>query len=81
MEALRYVVKRGQNAGIKLTPHLYKDGYFRAYLTHSRKDRTGKRVKTEKELIALVRAGYHVRMSNTKHGHSPSTVQPEIVAL
>lgn len=81
-EKLRFVVKRGRNAGAILTPHLYQDGFFRAHRTNSRNDPTGKegkRVTTELELISLVRAGYHVRMSNPTKGHAPSTVKPEIV--
>ncbi len=78
-EKLRYVVTRGKNVGIVLTPHLYRGGYFRAHKTNSRKDPNFKRVVEESELIALVRSGYHVRMSNLAKGHSPSTVKPEII--
>ncbi len=79
---LRYIVKRGKNAGIILTPHLYEDGCFRAYKTNSRNDPNGKEgkcVTKESDLISLVRSGYHIRMSNPTKGHAPSTVKPEIV--
>lgn len=76
---LRYVVARGKNRGAVLTPHWYEEGYFQAHKTNSRNDPAGKRVKTESELVDLVRSGYHVRMSNPKKGHAPSTVKPEIV--
>ncbi len=79
IEKLKHVVSRGKNAGVVLTPHFYGDGYFKAYKTDSRNDPEGRQVKTEYELIALVRSGYHVRMSNLEHGHAPSTVKPEIV--
>jgi hypothetical protein len=79
-EKLKYVVSLGKKAGVILTPHLYKDGYFRAYKTNSRNDPKGKQVKTENELIALVRSGYHVPMSNREHGHAPSTVKPKIIS-
>ncbi|PTR15720.1 hypothetical protein C8R31_103313 [Nitrosospira sp. Nsp2] len=81
-EKLLYFVKRGKNAGIVLTPHLYEDGFFRAYKTNSRNDPNGKegtRVTNESDLISLVRSGYHVRMSNPMKGHAPSTVKPEII--
>lgn len=78
-EKLRYIVKRGKNAGVILTPHLYEDGFFRAYKTNSRNDPEGKRVIKEADLIPLVCAGYHVRMS--REGHAPSTVKPEIVVM
>ena len=78
-ETLKYIVTRGRRAGLVLTPHLYSDGYFRAHKTNSRNDPEGKRVKTEAELVSLVRSGYHVRMSNLEKGHAPSTVKPEIL--
>lgn len=78
-ERLYYVVKSGRRAGTELTPHLFEDGYFRAHKTNSRNDPDGKRVRTEAELVPLVRSGYHVRMSNVERGHAPSTVKPEIV--
>ena len=76
---LLYVVTRGEKIGIVLRPHKYKDGFFRAYKTNSRNDPQGKSVRTELELIELVRAGYNVRMSNPEEGHAPSTVKPRIL--
>ena len=61
------------------TPQWYEEGYFQAYRTNSRNDPVGKRVKTEADLVGLVRSGYHVRVSNPKKRHTPSTVKPEIV--
>lgn len=78
-EKLHYTVAAGKRAGTALVPHRYEDGYYRAHKTNSRNDPEGKRVKTEAELVELVRLGYHVRMSNLAAGHSPSTVKPEIV--
>lgn len=80
-EKLIYVVLRGKNTGIELTPHKYADGTFKAYKTSSRNDPNGKSVSTESELISLVRYGYHIRMSNIDFGHSPSTVKPNILVL
>ena len=82
MTPLEYTVKRGKNAGISLTPHWFAEdgGHFRAHMNNSRNDPEGKRVKTELELIELVRLGYHVRMSNIGAGHAPSTVRPTLVA-
>lgn len=79
MTKLEYTVVRGRRAGVKLTPHRYEDGFFRAHKTNSRNDPDGKHVRTEAELVALVRLGYHVRMSNPTAGHAPSTVKPVIV--
>jgi len=76
---LRYVVTRGKNRGTVLTPHWYEEAYFLAHKTNSRNDPEGKRVKSEGELVDLVRSGYHVRMSNPEKGHAPSTVKPEII--
>ena len=78
-EVLLYVVTQGGKTGIVLRPHKYKDGFFKAYKTNSRNDPEGKLVRTEHELIALVRSGYNVRMSNLEEGHAPSTVKPRIL--
>jgi hypothetical protein len=81
MEKLEYVISRGKMAGVRLAPHRYEDGHFWAHKTNSRNDPEGKRVKTEAELVELVRLGYHVRMSNKSAGHPPSTVKPTIVHI
>lgn len=77
MKPIQYKVKRGKNKGIILTPHLYEGGYYQAYKTNSRNDPVGKQPKTLTELYSLVMSGYHVRMSNPAHNHSPSTVKPD----
>lgn len=79
---LIYIVKRGKNTGAQLRPHWFNEGggYFQAFKTNSRNDPEGRRVRTERDLIELVRSGYHVRMSNMAVGHSPSTVKPTIAA-
>lgn len=77
-EKLRYVVSRGKNEGMVLSPHRYKDGFFRAHKTNSRNDLLGKKVRTEAELVELVRLGFYIRMSNMDARHPPSTVKPEI---
>ena len=80
-EILLYVVTRGRKTGIVLYPHKYENGLFKAHKTNSRNDPEGKSVRTESELIALVRSGYNVRMSNPEKGHAPSTVKPRILIL
>lgn len=75
---LTYTIKRGKRAGLALTPHRYEEGFFHAHNTNSRNDPEGTKVKTEAELIDLVRLGDHVRMSNMAQGHAPSTVKPTI---
>ncbi len=76
---IQYAVSRGKNVGVVLTPHRYGDGYFQAHKGNSRTDPGGVRVKTEMELMDLVRQGYHVSMSNAAARHAPSTVRPDIV--
>lgn len=78
-DKLQYMISRGKRIGTTLAPHRYEDGYFLAHKTNSRNDPEGRRVKSESELVELVRLGYHVRMSNVRAGHPPSTVKPEIV--
>lgn len=80
MSKITYTVKRGRNAGLVLSPHRYEGGFFQLHKTNSRTDPEGKQVRTEAEIIDLVRLGYHVRMSNMAAGHPPSTVQPTISA-
>lgn len=77
MKKIEYRVKRGKNKGIVLTPHWYDGGYYQAHKTNSRNDPVGKRAKTDEELLELVQQGYHVRMSNVEHQHSPSAVKPD----
>ncbi len=80
MAKLTYTIKRGKKTGVALTPHWFNEdgGHYRAHKTNSRNDPDGVRVKTEVELIELVRSGYHVRMSNLDKNHPPSTVKPEL---
>ena len=75
---ITYTVRRGKNIGVVLTPHRYEDGMFLAHKTNSRNDPEGRRVRTEIELLDLIRAGYHVRMSNVAKAHPPSTVRPDV---
>jgi len=77
---ITYTVKRGKNTGVVLTPHRYEDGMFLAHKTNSRNDPEGRRVRTEPELVDLIRLGYHVRMSNIGAAHAPSTVKPDLHA-
>lgn len=81
MSTLTYTVKRGKYIGIELSSHWVTEevGHFRAHKTNSRNDPEGRRVKTESELVELVRMGYHVRISNMHIGHAPSAVQPTIL--
>lgn len=80
MSQLIHIVKRGKNIGALLRPHWFTDagGYFLAHKTNSRNDPEGRRVRTESDLIELVRLGYHARMSNMAIGHHSSTVKPTI---
>jgi hypothetical protein len=73
---LYYDVRFGKNAGIRLTPHRFRDGRFRA----SRgKSGPHKHVQTVEELIALIRQGQMVRMSNPEAGHPPSLISPKSI--
>ena len=78
---INYTVKRGKNVGLVLTPHRYEDGMFLAHKTNSRNDPEGRRVSSEAALLDLVKQGYHVRMSNVRAGHAPSTVKPRSISV
>ena len=77
MKPIQYEVQSGENKGIILTPYLYKGGYYKAYKTNSRNAPVGEQPKTLTELYTLLMSGYHVRMSNSVHKRSPSTMKPD----
>jgi len=70
------IVNRGSNAGIRLTPHLYKDSRFRVA---KRKEGPYIAVDTEEAIPSYLREGYRLRMSNPKQGHSPSLIRPKSI--
>jgi hypothetical protein len=72
--ALEFVVRRGDEIGTVLKPHLYEDGKYIASMTRFEKDYV--RVETLRELRILALHGFRIRMSaanNRKH-RSPSLI-------
>lgn len=75
---LKAYVKRGANAGVELTPHLNKEGFYIASMTRFEKDYV--RVSSTAELAKLVKEGLSIRMSAP--GVAPSLISPaSITAL
>ncbi len=70
---LRYTVRFGQDKGLTLTPHRYKDGY-RASKT---KFGPHEPVNTEEELVPYLQRGWSIRMS--AKNYRPSLITPESV--
>jgi len=67
---LTYTVRFGEDLGIELRPHRFKQGY-RASKT---KEGPHDHVPTERDLIPYMQRGWSVRMSAP--GHSPSLISP-----
>jgi hypothetical protein len=68
-------VKRGQNIGIRLTPHKYRNGKY-----HVAKKKGGPYFDVDFDDIASwVRRGYGVRMSNKPQKHPPGLIMPESI--
>jgi hypothetical protein len=70
---LFFIVSRGNNAGIRLTPHRFKDG---TYHVLRRKGEPAVLVKNEEDLQSYLDRGYLLRMSNKSEDHRPSGISP-----
>jgi hypothetical protein len=73
---LYFDVRRGENTGIRLTPHKFKDKTF-----HVAKKKGDQYVhlETEEQVVQYLRSGYSLRMSNRKENHAPSLIAPESI--
>jgi hypothetical protein len=81
MKMMTFVVTRGREKGVVLTPHKGEDGKFVASPTRFKKDY----VKVEKveDLIPLMQKGYGVRMSNQDSDthRGPSLIRPSGIKI
>ena len=73
---LFFIVSRGNNRGIRLTPHRFKDGTYHVLRT---KGGTPVRVKNEEDLQPYLDRGYLLRMSNKSEHHHPSGITPDSI--
>jgi hypothetical protein len=69
---LTYTINKGLNQGKKLYPHRNKEGFYIASFTRFKKNYVY--VRTEEELLDLIKKGYKIRMSNPREGIPPSLV-------
>jgi hypothetical protein len=69
-------VRRGADKGIDLTPHRFRDS--RVGVT-KKKGEPYVFLETEEEIIPYLAAGYLLRMSNKREGHSPSLIAPRSI--
>jgi len=78
-QTLIYVVQRGEEMGIKLTPHKFSDGSYVASKTRFESDYV--RAYSINELIDLKDKGYGIRMSNkdSKKHKSPSLIAARFI--
>jgi hypothetical protein len=72
-------VSRGPLMGQPLTPHIYRDGKY--IVSSSKFEEDYIRADDLEEAIALVMAGYKLRMSNPEIGHAPSLINPESISF
>lgn len=81
MKLLTYVVDRGKERGMVLTPHKFEDGKYVASLTRFKRDYV--KVDKVEELIPLMRKGYGIRMSNQDgdNHRSPSLIRPQGIKI
>ncbi len=78
---MSYIVSRGNEAGVVLTPHLHEDGKYVASMTRFEQDYV--RVETVRELGILARNGFSVRMSNpySANHRAPSLISPGSIQI
>jgi hypothetical protein len=69
-------VSSGQNIGIQLTPHRFRDGAFRV---SKAKEGPYFAVKDELAIETYLGHGCSLRMSNKRDRHSPSLIPPESI--
>jgi hypothetical protein len=77
MKALTFVVIRGKEMGVVLTPHRGADEKYVASPTRFKRDYV--KVDKVEDLIPLMRKGYGVRMSNqdSDNHRAPSLIRPQ----
>jgi hypothetical protein len=73
--ALYAIVKRGQNKGIRVEPHRYKDG---TYHVARKKEDPFTRVALD-EIVPYIQRGYGLRMSNKPEEHRPGLFMPNSI--
>ena len=71
-------VSRGKNKGVRLTPHRYVRDNGRFHLANA-KEGPYVAVETEAEIVAQLRKGLCLRMSNRSEGYPPSLISPKSI--
>ena len=81
MKVLTYVVMRGKEMGVVLTPHRGADEKYVASPTRFKKDYV--KVERVEDLIPLMQEGYGVRMSNQDSDthRGPSLIRPQGIKI
>ena len=68
-------VLRGQNVGIRLTPHKYRNGKYRV----ARKKGGPYTDVDFDEIVSWIQRGHGVRMSNKQQKHPPGLISAESI--
>ena len=71
-------VSRGKNKGVRLTPSRFVRDHARFHLAAS-KEGANVAVSTEAEIVAHLRRGLSMRMSNRSEGYPPSLISPKSI--
>lgn len=73
---MSYLVKRGGEKGVVLTPHLHEDGKYVASMTRYENDYVY--VESIRELEILIKHGFSIRMScpSSANHKAPSLISP-----
>ena len=81
MKVLTYVVTRGRENGVVLTPHKGEDGKYVASRTRFKQDYM--KVDKVEDLLPLLQKGYSVRMSNQDSDthRPPSVIRPQGIKI
>jgi hypothetical protein len=78
IEMLWTCVSRGKNKGVRLMPHRFVRDNGRFHLAIS-KEGPYVAVETEAEIVAQLRRGLSLRMSNRNEGYPPSLIFPRSI--
>jgi hypothetical protein len=71
-------VSRGKNKGVRLTPHRFVRDNGRFHLANA-KEGPYVAVETEAGIVAQLRRGLSLRMSNRDEGYPPSLISPKSI--
>ena len=70
------IVRRGKNAGTRLTPHRFEDDRYHVSLTRQGPDIP---LANPRDILDYLANGYSLRMSNADQSHGPTLISPKSI--